>query len=274
MARAEEYGCARDHYELVEDQLSIVITADQCFMGQDLNLVVQFQNKGEVARSVQAHLAGSVVFYTGVLASHFKDEDFTATVPALQMASVKMKISAQEYMPHMAAQVCLYFVVTGQAEDQSLNSIKVVEMVMPRLTMTVQGQPQVKQQMMVNVSFTNPFNFQLHNINLFMEGPGLMENRSHQYRCGELLTSKSQPKAHDPAPRHFLQSQQLQTVGGANKQHMFIVMISFLRSDASDRSITNVVVLTNTTNIKDTTLLQVPDHDQESLPGKIISSEF
>uniref|UniRef100_A0A8D3AJF9 protein-glutamine gamma-glutamyltransferase n=1 Tax=Scophthalmus maximus TaxID=52904 RepID=A0A8D3AJF9_SCOMX len=190
MARAEEYGCARDHYELVEDQLSIVITADQVTR-HDLNLVVQFQNKGEVARSVQAHLAGSVVFYTGVLASHFKDEDFTATVPALQSERHLQCPGSPEYMPHMAAQVCLYFVVTGQAEDQSLNSIKVVEMVMPRLTMTVQGQPQVKQQMMVNVSFTNPFNFQLHNINLFMEGPGLMEDRSHQYSVLEPQASFS-----------------------------------------------------------------------------------
>uniref|UniRef100_A0A8D3DEA7 protein-glutamine gamma-glutamyltransferase n=1 Tax=Scophthalmus maximus TaxID=52904 RepID=A0A8D3DEA7_SCOMX len=134
--------------------MDITHTYKYCFMGQDLNLVVQFQNKGEVARSVQAHLAGSVVFYTGVLASHFKDEDFTATVPALQS-----------------------------------------ELLMTRLllpcVLQVQGQPQVKQQMMVNVSFTNPFNFQLHNINLFMEGPGLMEDRSHQYSVLEPQASFS-----------------------------------------------------------------------------------
>ena len=46
--------------------------------------MVDFQNLGEHPRTIQAHLSGSVVFYTGVMANHFKDQDLTVSVPAYQ----------------------------------------------------------------------------------------------------------------------------------------------------------------------------------------------
>ncbi|XP_039982997.1 coagulation factor XIII A chain-like isoform X2 [Xiphias gladius] len=180
-ARAEEYGCQRDHSELADAQLSVVINADQCSLGQDLNLVVDFLNQGELPRTVHAHLAGSVIFYTGVTASHFKDQDFIVSVPAYQTERVMLKTTAQEYMPHLGSQLCLHFVVTGQADDQSVTAIKVIDLQTPRLTMMVNGQPQVQQEMFVTVSFTNPFNFSLQNVNLAMEGSGLMGVKTHYY---------------------------------------------------------------------------------------------
>ncbi len=50
----------------------------------------------------------------------------------------------------------------------------------------VSGQPQVQQEMFVTVSFTNPFNFPLHNVYLAMEGAGLMDQRTRFYRCTHL----------------------------------------------------------------------------------------
>uniref|UniRef100_A0A3B4XS77 protein-glutamine gamma-glutamyltransferase n=1 Tax=Seriola lalandi dorsalis TaxID=1841481 RepID=A0A3B4XS77_SERLL len=173
MARAEEYGCERDHSELPQTQLSVAISA-----GQDVNLALEFQNQGEYPRSVQAHLSGSVVFYTGITASQFKDQSFSVTVTPYQTERVMFKILAQEYMPHLGAQLCLHFVVTGQADDQSVSAIKVVNLQTPSLTMTVSGTPQVQQRMYVTVSFTNPFNFPLHNVHVAMEGPGLMSDRT------------------------------------------------------------------------------------------------
>lgn len=46
--------------------------------------MVDFNNQGELSQTVHAHLAGSVVFYTGVTANHFKDQDFVVTVAAFQ----------------------------------------------------------------------------------------------------------------------------------------------------------------------------------------------
>uniref|UniRef100_A0A3B4UUT8 protein-glutamine gamma-glutamyltransferase n=1 Tax=Seriola dumerili TaxID=41447 RepID=A0A3B4UUT8_SERDU len=176
MARAEEYGCERDHSELPQTQMSVVISTEQ--VTHDVNLAVDFQNQGESPQSVQAHLSGSVVFYTGITASQFKDQSFSVTVTPYQTERVMLKISAQEYMPHLGAQLCLHFIVTGQADDQSVSAIKVVNLQTPSLIMTVSGTPQVQQRMYVTVSFTNPFNFPLNNVHVAMEGPGLMSDRT------------------------------------------------------------------------------------------------
>ncbi|XP_071340472.1 coagulation factor XIII A chain-like [Trachinotus anak] len=189
MSRAEEYGCERDHSELADTQLSVLISADQCSLGQDVNLLVDFQNQSEFPRVVHAHLAGSVVFYTGVTANHFKDEDFSVTVQPNQIERVILKVTAQEYMPQLGSQLCLHFIVTGQADDQSVSAIKVIDLQTSSLTMTVSGEPRLQQQMFVTVSFTNPFSFPLQNVNVAMEGPGLMSERTRYYSVIDPQTS-------------------------------------------------------------------------------------
>uniref|UniRef100_A0A671WPR1 protein-glutamine gamma-glutamyltransferase n=1 Tax=Sparus aurata TaxID=8175 RepID=A0A671WPR1_SPAAU len=192
MSRAEEYGCARDHSEVPETQLSVTISCEQVGLGHDVNLAMEFHNQGDVPRTVQANLAGSVVFYTGVIATHFKDQPFSVTLCVCAAEeSVMLTVTAQEYMPHLGAQLCLHFVVTGQADDQSLIASKVVDLQTPGLQMQVSGSPQVKQEMVVTVTFTNPFSFPLQDVYVAMEGPGLMNQRSHLYRVIESQASIS-----------------------------------------------------------------------------------
>lgn len=52
----------------------------QCVIGQDVQLVATFKNQGKVLRNVTAHLDCDIIFYTGVVASHFKDITFDVTV--------------------------------------------------------------------------------------------------------------------------------------------------------------------------------------------------
>uniref|UniRef100_A0A669AZQ6 protein-glutamine gamma-glutamyltransferase n=1 Tax=Oreochromis niloticus TaxID=8128 RepID=A0A669AZQ6_ORENI len=52
----------------------------RCVIGQDVQLVATFKNQGKVLRNVTAHLDCDIVFYTGVVASHFKDITFDVTV--------------------------------------------------------------------------------------------------------------------------------------------------------------------------------------------------
>ncbi|XP_074550147.1 coagulation factor XIII A chain-like [Halichoeres trimaculatus] len=181
MARAEAYGCERDHSELGESQLTVSINIQPVQVSQDVILAVDFQNQGDIPRTVKAHLDGSVVYYTGVTRKHFKDYDFTVVVPANETEQVILKVAAEEYMPHLGSQLGLRFVVTGESDDQPLTAIKVIELGTPALTMTVSGQPQVQQEMFVTVSFTNPYDFALKNANLAMEGPGLMSSRTRSY---------------------------------------------------------------------------------------------
>lgn len=69
----------------------------QVFMGRDVNLVVEFLNKGNFPKTIQAHLAGSVIFYTGITANHFKDLDFSCTVPANQSEQRQRKRPARSW---------------------------------------------------------------------------------------------------------------------------------------------------------------------------------
>nr|XP_046226724.1 coagulation factor XIII A chain-like [Scatophagus argus] len=181
MAQAEGYGLERDHSELPGAQLSVSMSAEQVQLGEDINLAVDFQNLSEFPKVVQAHLAGSVIFYTGVTAHHFKDQDFSVTVPANRIERIALRITAQEYLPHLGSQLDIQFVVTGQADDQSVTALKVIDLQTPQLTMMLSGLPQVRQEMFATVSFTNPFNFPLQNVHLAMEGPGLMEYRTRHY---------------------------------------------------------------------------------------------
>nr|XP_020511687.1 coagulation factor XIII A chain-like [Labrus bergylta] len=191
MDRAEEYGCERDHSELEESKMSVSISAEPVQMCQDVILAVDFQNQGDLPKTVQAHLSESVIFYTGVTASHVKDYDFTVTVPANQMERVMLKVTTEEYLPHLGNQVSLRFVVTGQADEYSLTAIKVVELQTPHLTVEVSGQLQVQKEMFVTASFTNPYSFPLQDVVVAIEGSGLISYKTRFYSVIEPQASYS-----------------------------------------------------------------------------------
>ncbi|XP_029385498.1 coagulation factor XIII A chain-like [Echeneis naucrates] len=183
MARAEEYGCSRDHSELPDPQLTVNISVGQlpCLLGHDVNLMVEFHNSSEFPRTIHAHMSASVIFYTGVTASQFKDQDFKALVQPYQSERPPPDITSQEYTPHLGAQRCLHCIVTGQADDQSVSAIKVIDLQPPGLNVTLSGQPQVGQQMFVTVTFTNLLSITLYNVYVALEGAGLISHRHRLY---------------------------------------------------------------------------------------------
>ncbi|XP_069033667.1 coagulation factor XIII A chain-like [Embiotoca jacksoni] len=181
MSRAEAHGMERDHSKLPDTQLTCDVHADPCPLGQDVILRVTFQNKGPAQRTIIGHLDVFITFYTGVIASHFKNESFTVTVPHYEAKTLTLPVTSQEYMPHLRSQPSLQCTVTGKSEDQTVSAIKVVNLLTPNLKMEVSGHQQVNMEMAVTVSFTNRFLFPLQNVVLCLEGPGLMSLRKRQY---------------------------------------------------------------------------------------------
>ncbi|CAK6981459.1 coagulation factor XIII A chain-like, partial [Scomber scombrus] len=167
-------------------------------LGQDVNLVVDFKNFGDLPTTCTAHLARSVIFYTGVTANRLQDKDFSVTVPANQTERVVLSTSAQEYMSQLSGQHALYFVLSGKADGQSVNSMKVVELVPPSLSVSVSGVPQVQGEMFVNLSFINPFSFPLLNVGVAMEGSGLLNYRARYYSVIEPQASITWSEAFYP----------------------------------------------------------------------------
>uniref|UniRef100_A0A3Q1J638 Transglutaminase-like domain-containing protein n=1 Tax=Anabas testudineus TaxID=64144 RepID=A0A3Q1J638_ANATE len=171
------------HQHLILKDLQL--TKNPVQLGQDVNLVVNFTNQSEVPTTVKAVLSGIVIFYTGVPAAPFKNEDFTVTVPAKQTQSVPFKIAAQQYMANRGSLLNLSFTVGGQSDGQTVNATKVVSLQPPKLTVMV-GKVN---QMFVTVSFTNPLNFTLQNVTVSMSGSGLIDPKTRSYSVIAPLTT-------------------------------------------------------------------------------------
>ncbi|KAF7653095.1 hypothetical protein LDENG_00087100, partial [Lucifuga dentata] len=84
MQRAEEYGCMRDHSEPPDTKVSVSITAKQVFLGQSVSVTLEFQNRSDVTKTLQARFTASVVFYTGVTSAVITDRHVSVSVPAFQ----------------------------------------------------------------------------------------------------------------------------------------------------------------------------------------------
>ncbi|XP_068438447.1 coagulation factor XIII A chain-like [Clinocottus analis] len=181
MATAEQYGSQRNHSSIPDNPLTVSVYAEQVLLGQDVSLQVNFTNRENTARTIKAHLAGSIVFYTGVEASRFKELDFTVTVPANQTITEVIPISGQEYAPHLGSQVSMTFIVTGKSGEDSVTGIKLLNLQTPTLIVKLSGRSRVGNMMNVNIFFTNPFSFALVNVHLAMEGPGLISFRTRYY---------------------------------------------------------------------------------------------
>uniref|UniRef100_A0A3Q3XGQ2 protein-glutamine gamma-glutamyltransferase n=1 Tax=Mola mola TaxID=94237 RepID=A0A3Q3XGQ2_MOLML len=182
MDRAEDYGCARDHSEVSEGSVTVVMITEEVYMGQDILLEVEFQNVSDLEKVVNALLSGSVIYYTGVIANDFKEEAFSVIIPGKKSEQRVHVCGTAQYMPHLGSQPSLHFMVTGETDTHSLSCMKVVNLKTPELTMAVSGFPRVQHPMLATVSFTNPFNFSLRDVYLSMEGSGLMECRSYSFR--------------------------------------------------------------------------------------------
>uniref|UniRef100_A0A8C9XEY9 Transglutaminase-like domain-containing protein n=1 Tax=Sander lucioperca TaxID=283035 RepID=A0A8C9XEY9_SANLU len=170
MDRANEYGMESDQSELPEITLSIIINARQVNLGQDVNLQVDFHNHSDVPKTVQANLACSVIFYTGVRASHLKNHNFTITVPANQSERCQRGNSIMWLLE--ITSVTIYVCVCV-------------------------GLPQVRQQMFANVTFTNPFNFALKDCRLAMEGAGVMSEKTRLNKYAHTHTHTHTTHTHD-----------------------------------------------------------------------------
>ncbi|XP_016886908.1 coagulation factor XIII A chain [Cynoglossus semilaevis] len=198
VARAESYGMSGDHSELETGMVTVVITVEQNYLGGDVILSVDFHNSSNSPASVNAVLTGWIINYTGYPGPECKHESFAVTVEGQNKKREVLKTMASEYMHLMSYQPCLYFTVTGTAGDQSLTAVKVVHLQTPTLTITVYGVPQVNQNMFATVTFTNPFQFDLEDVTIAMEGAGVMESKTHSYKVISTKSSVTWSEAFTP----------------------------------------------------------------------------
>ncbi|XDV46821.1 hypothetical protein PO909_016653 [Leuciscus waleckii] len=179
MQNAERSGMAiGDNLPKPEAGVTIELQADTVKIGDDFKLTLNINNQTSKTRTVNATITGCVAFYTGVVSMTFKTENKAATAESLTV-----DVNAKEYTPYLVEQAKLLFVVYGHIveTDMSLITMKVVTLQPPKLTLTMTGTPQVGKDLMTSVDFQNPFNFILQNVQLRIDGPGLIPIKIKSY---------------------------------------------------------------------------------------------
>ncbi|CAM4720529.1 unnamed protein product [Leuciscus chuanchicus] len=181
---AERSGMpTRDYLPQPEAGVTIELQTDTVNMGDDFKLTLNINNQTNQTCTINATITGCVAFYTGVTSATFKIENQAATVEASKTESLTVDVNAKEYTPYLKEKGNLLFVVYGHIEetDMSLTTMKVVTLQPPKLTLTMTGTPQVGKVLMISVDFQNPFNFILQNVQLRLDGPGLIPIKIKSY---------------------------------------------------------------------------------------------
>ncbi|XP_067291171.1 coagulation factor XIII A chain-like [Pseudorasbora parva] len=184
MLNAESFGiAARDYLSATETGVDIEIQVDNPKIGDNFKLTLNIKNKTNQTCNISAIITGCVAYYTGVTSTTFKVENQAATVEASKTESLTVDVNAADYGPYLLEQAKLLFVVYGYIEetDTSISTMKMVTLQPPELTITVSGTPQVGKELRVIVNFQNPFNFTLEQVQLRLDGPGLIPIKIKNY---------------------------------------------------------------------------------------------
>lgn len=183
LEKAEEFGCKREQSDPPPADVDLVLPALEVSVGEDFELSVEFVNRSNKPRTVEAYVSGSVVFYTGVMSSEFLFRTPSVTIGANKSVKELIEVEARSYMKQLVEQANLNFIVTGKVKEtgQIVTAMKVVNLRTPKLTVQVSGVSRVNEEMLATVQFTNPFSFTLEEVYLRMEGPGVMLPKFRYY---------------------------------------------------------------------------------------------
>ncbi|XP_039546432.1 coagulation factor XIII A chain-like [Pimephales promelas] len=181
---AERSGIpARDYLPLTEAGVTFELKADAVKMGDNFKLMLNINNQTSQTCTINATITGCVAFYTGVTSETFMLENKAATVEASKTESLTVYVNASEYTPYLMDKGNLLFVAYGLIEETntSISTMKVVTLQPPKLTITMSGTPRVGRDLTISVDFQNPFNFILRNVQLRLDGPGLIPTKIKYY---------------------------------------------------------------------------------------------
>ncbi|KAG9345794.1 hypothetical protein JZ751_008939 [Albula glossodonta] len=188
--KAEEYGLCRQKVNLPETDVHLELLAQEVNVGDDFQLTLEFKNKSASRRTINAFVSGYVVYYTGVSSEEVKHKTLKITLDPWQTEQVSVDVRGRDYMEKLVEQSNLHFIVTGRVDEdgQIVSAMRVITLHTPKLHIKLTGVPRVSEETFVSVEFTNPFQFNLENVYLRMEGPGLMPPKHKFY---SLISSKS-----------------------------------------------------------------------------------
>ena len=94
LEKAEEYGCNREKSNPPQADVDVTLPTLEISVGDDFELDLEFVNRSNQRRTVEAYVSGSVVYYTGVSAYEFLFKTPTVTIGP-QKSKKKGKITPE-----------------------------------------------------------------------------------------------------------------------------------------------------------------------------------
>lgn len=183
LEKAEEFGCQREKSSLSKGDVDVEILSLDVRVGENFNVTLQFNNHSDQRRTVDMYIIGTVVYYTGVPGAEVVFNTPKVKLEPQQSKEEKVLVRGEDYMHKLVEQGNIYFITTGKIKEtrQIITAMKVITMHNPKLIVKVTGSPRVNEEMYVSVEFTNSFKFDLENVDLRMEGPGIVALKRKQY---------------------------------------------------------------------------------------------
>lgn len=80
LEKAEAFGCHRETSRPPEADVDLVLSTQEIAVGDDFEFNLEFINRSNQRRVVDAYISGNVVYYTGVTRSEFLFRDPTVTL--------------------------------------------------------------------------------------------------------------------------------------------------------------------------------------------------
>ncbi|XP_037700439.1 LOW QUALITY PROTEIN: coagulation factor XIII A chain [Choloepus didactylus] len=153
-------------------------------LGQDIKIIITFQNNSSSSHTILAYLSGNITFYTGVAKTEFKNQTFDVMLEPLSVKREEVLIRSGEYMGELLEQASLHFFVTARVNEtkQILAKQKSIVLTIPKVIIKVHGSPIVGSDMVVTVRFTNPLKETLKNVWIYLDGPGVTKPKRKMFR--------------------------------------------------------------------------------------------
>uniref|UniRef100_A0A8C1WFL3 protein-glutamine gamma-glutamyltransferase n=1 Tax=Cyprinus carpio TaxID=7962 RepID=A0A8C1WFL3_CYPCA len=163
LEKAEEFGCQQEKASVPQSDVEVEIPNLDVRVGDNFDVTLQFKNNSDQRRSADVYITGTVVYYTGVPSAEVLFKTPKVKLDPLQSKDEKVLVRVEDYMHKLVEQANIHFIATGKIKEtgQIITAMK---------------------EMYVSVEFTNPFKFSLENVDLRMEGPGIMPFKRKQYR--------------------------------------------------------------------------------------------
>lgn len=183
LAKAESFGCTRDHTEVPETPLIIKIHTEKGYVGRPVEALVEFENKSSSPLHVPIKITVQSTYYTGVPETKVLVEKEGLTIPPNSTTKREVSVPFYKYQSALRYQTSLQIIVVAKLPgDNFVTESRVISLEVLWLTLEVPPRVTINQVAMATVSFENSLGTDLVNPVVIVQGTGLIRRQQKSFR--------------------------------------------------------------------------------------------